>query len=178
MFVSLNGPEYYIVVRGATNTGIFFSFFEEAGEAKTGRSCLEVRDIVIMDNLSSHHYEWGAILDEWFNIVNSLLVRLHDRFIKNPRLVSLFCYWICTFITKLLCSHGKPENFESTWTKHVGMSPKTLSISRHNRRRFIGQKWHIPDKTVNVWKVKLRAKFIKLQGWTQMVVSWFASSRP
>ena len=24
MFVSLNGPEYYIVVRGATNTAIFF----------------------------------------------------------------------------------------------------------------------------------------------------------
>ena len=70
MLVSLNGPEYYNVVRGATNTARFLSFFQEAGEAvniETGRPCLEVGDIVIMDNLSSHHYEGGEILEEWFN---------------------------------------------------------------------------------------------------------------
>ena len=58
MLVSLNGPEYYNVVRGAANTARFLSFFQEAGEAvniETGRPCLEVGDIVIMDNLSSHH---------------------------------------------------------------------------------------------------------------------------
>ena len=70
MLVSLNGPEYYNVVNGATSTVRFLSFFEEAGEAvdiETGRPCLEVGDIVIMDNLSSHHYEGGQILEEWFN---------------------------------------------------------------------------------------------------------------
>ena len=33
----------------------------------TGRPCLEVGDIVVMDNLSSHHYEGGEILEEWFD---------------------------------------------------------------------------------------------------------------
>jgi transposase len=69
MLVSLNGPEYYNLVPGATNTTYFLGFFEEAGEAvniQTGRPCLEVGDIVIMDNLSSHHYEGGEVLEEWF----------------------------------------------------------------------------------------------------------------
>ena len=30
-----------------------------------GRPCLEVGDIIVMDNLSSHHYEGGEILEEW-----------------------------------------------------------------------------------------------------------------
>ena len=64
-----NGPEYYNVVSGATNTARFLSFFQEAGDVvniQTGRPCLEVGEIVIMDNLSSHHFEGGGILEEWF----------------------------------------------------------------------------------------------------------------
>ena len=69
MLVSLAGPCYYNIIRGATNTAHFLNFFEEANRAAniyTGRPCLEVGDIVVMDNLSSHHYEGGAILEEWF----------------------------------------------------------------------------------------------------------------
>ena len=85
-------------------------------------------------------------------------------------------YWkstprLCPFPkSSSLHSHGKPENFHITWTKHAGMPPKALSISLHNRKRFIVQKWHITDKTVNIWNVKLRAKIVMLQGWTQTVV--------
>ena len=32
MLVSLNGPEYYNVVSGDTNTARFLSFFQEAGD--------------------------------------------------------------------------------------------------------------------------------------------------
>ena len=69
-----------------------------------------------------------------------------------------------------LHSHGKPKNFHITWTKHAGMQPKALSISLRNRKRFIVQKWHITDNSVNIWNVKLCAKIITLQGWTQTVV--------
>ena len=70
LLVSLDGPEYYNILSGATNTARFLAFFEEAGAAvnvNTGRPCLEVGDIVVMDNLSSHHYEGGEILEEWFD---------------------------------------------------------------------------------------------------------------
>ena len=59
LLVSLNGPEYYNILSGATNTARFLAFFEEAGAAvnvNTGRPCLEVGDIAVMVNLSSHHY--------------------------------------------------------------------------------------------------------------------------
>lgn len=70
MLVSMNGVEYYNILPGATNTVCFLSFFEEAGQAvniETLRPCLEVGDIIVMDNLSSHHYEGGEILEEWFD---------------------------------------------------------------------------------------------------------------
>ena len=63
-----NRPKYYNLIRGATNTVRFLEFFEEASNAAnvvTGHPCLEVGDIVVMDNLSSHHYEGGEILEEW-----------------------------------------------------------------------------------------------------------------
>ena len=45
LLVSLsNGPEYYNLIRGATNTVRFLEFFEEASNAAnvvTGRPCLE-----------------------------------------------------------------------------------------------------------------------------------------
>ena len=59
MLVSLEGPDNNIV-----------QFFEEACEAaniETGRPCLDVDDIVVMDNLSAHPYEGGEILEEVFD---------------------------------------------------------------------------------------------------------------
>ncbi len=70
MLVSLEGPVYHNIVHGGTNTARFLQFFEEACEAaniETGRPCLEVGDIVVMDNLSAHHYEGGEILEELFD---------------------------------------------------------------------------------------------------------------
>ena len=69
LLVSLNGPEYYNLIDGTTNTARFLQFFEEASDAVnvvTGCPCLEVGDIIMMDNLSAHHYEGGEILEDWF----------------------------------------------------------------------------------------------------------------
>ena len=70
LLISLDGPGYYNILSGATNTARFLAFFEEAGRAvnvNTGCPCLEVGDIVVVDNLSSHHYEGGEILEEWLD---------------------------------------------------------------------------------------------------------------
>ena len=77
LLVSLDGPGYYNIFSGDTNTARFLSFFEEAGTAiniNTCRPFLEVGDIVVMDNLSSHHYEGGEILEEWFDTMGIELV--------------------------------------------------------------------------------------------------------
>ncbi len=59
------------MIDGATNTARFLRFFEEASDAVnvfTGRRpCLEVGDIIVMDNLSAHHYEGGEILEDWLH---------------------------------------------------------------------------------------------------------------
>ena len=58
------------MIDGATNTARFLQFFEEASDAVnvvTGRPCLEVGDIIVMDNLSAHHYEGGEILEDWLH---------------------------------------------------------------------------------------------------------------
>ena len=68
--VSLDGPGYYNILSGGTNTAPFLSFFEGARTAinvNTGRPCLEVGDIFVMGNLSSHHYEGGELLEEWLD---------------------------------------------------------------------------------------------------------------
>lgn len=68
MLVSLKGPEYYNLINGATNTLQFLTFFEEAGNCvnlQFGRPCLQVGDIIVMDNLSAHHFEAGEILEDW-----------------------------------------------------------------------------------------------------------------
>ena len=70
MLVSLEGPAYHNIINGGTNTARFLQFFEEACKAaniQTGRPCLDVGDIVVMDNLSAHHYEGGVILEELFD---------------------------------------------------------------------------------------------------------------
>lgn len=70
MLVSLDGPEYYNILNGATNTLSFLEFFEETGNAvniQTGRPCLQVGDIVVMDNLTLHHFEGGEIIEDWLN---------------------------------------------------------------------------------------------------------------
>lgn len=65
---SLNGIEYAKVINGASNTIEFLQFFDEAGQAvnmTTGLPSLSVGDIFVMDNLSSHHCDGGAALEEW-----------------------------------------------------------------------------------------------------------------
>ena len=66
--VSLNGVKYAKVIDGATNTVEFLQFFEEAGQSLnllTGQPSINVGNIIVMDNLSCHHYEGGQILEEW-----------------------------------------------------------------------------------------------------------------
>ena len=64
--VSLNGVEYAKVIDGATNTVEFLQFFWEAGLSLNENS-IYTGDIIVMDNLSCHHYEGGQILEEWFS---------------------------------------------------------------------------------------------------------------
>ena len=65
---------------------------------------------------------------------------------KKTLQVSPIWTWICiTTLTHAdfknrIRSHEKPENLDSTWSKHVRTAPKTLSISR---QRFIGQNWQV-----------------------------------
>ena len=68
--VSLNGVEYAKVINGATNTVEFLQFFGEAGQSLNetfGLPSIYTGDIIVMDNLSCHHYEGGQILEEWFS---------------------------------------------------------------------------------------------------------------
>ena len=79
MLVSLDGPEYYNLTDSATNTLQFLRFFEEAGNCvnlQTGRPCLQVGDIIVMDNLSAHHYEGGKILEVWLEEMGIELIYL------------------------------------------------------------------------------------------------------
>ena len=79
MLVSLDGPEYYNLIDGGTNTLQFLQFFEEAGNCvnlQTGRPCLQVGDIIVMDNLSAHHYEGGEILEVWLEEMGIELIYL------------------------------------------------------------------------------------------------------
>ncbi|XP_068735676.1 ras-related GTP-binding protein C-like [Montipora capricornis] len=79
MLVSLNGPEYYNLIDGATNTMQFLRFFEEAGKSvnlQNERPCLQVGDIIVMDNLSAHHYESGEILEVWLEEMGIELICL------------------------------------------------------------------------------------------------------
>ena len=47
------------------------------------------------------------------------------------------------FDKRRIRSHEKPENLDSTWSKHVRTAPKTLSISRLRLTGFIGQNWQV-----------------------------------
>lgn len=70
LLVSLNGPEYFNLLDGATNTPEFLNFFSEAAEAvniSTGRPALDHGDIIVMDNLAVHHFEGGTILEDWLS---------------------------------------------------------------------------------------------------------------
>lgn len=53
---------------GATDAIQFLNFFEEPADAinfETARPAVEVGDIIVMDNLSVHHYEGGEMLEEY-----------------------------------------------------------------------------------------------------------------
>ena len=79
MLVSLDGPEYYNLIDGATNTLQFLQFFEEAGNCvnlQTGRPCLQVGDIIDMYNLSAPHYKGGEILEVWLEEMGIELIYL------------------------------------------------------------------------------------------------------
>lgn len=55
----------------------FLIFFTEASEAVslvTGQPTLEGSDIVVIDNLSCHHYEVGEILKEFFEEIGVKLL--------------------------------------------------------------------------------------------------------
>ena len=79
---------------------------------------------------------------------------------------------------KYLRSHGKLENLKSTWIKHAGMPSNTWKISQHNRQRFIAQKWHKTGRTVNIWKVNLRASRMDANGSKMGVCHGLWSSFP
>ena len=67
MLISVQRPEYFTLLDGATDTIRFWDFFGEACQAAdpvSGRPALDVGDIVVMDNLAVHHYEGGEILEE------------------------------------------------------------------------------------------------------------------
>jgi transposase len=68
LLVSLDGPVYFNIEDGSTNTAKFLNFFFEASEATnmfSGRPAIEVGDIIVMDNLAVHHYDGGYILEEY-----------------------------------------------------------------------------------------------------------------
>ncbi|XP_028397235.1 uncharacterized protein LOC114521047 [Dendronephthya gigantea] len=68
LLVSLDGPMYFNLVEGPTNTIQFLNFFAEASEATnlmSERPAIEVGDIIVMDNLGIHHYDGGRILEEY-----------------------------------------------------------------------------------------------------------------
>jgi len=66
--VSLHdGAAHYNIIDGATNTVQFLNYFTEVIDIVspyTNRPILECGDILVMDNLSSHHYEGGEILED------------------------------------------------------------------------------------------------------------------
>lgn len=77
LLVSLNGVEYHNIIDGATNTATFLNFFFEASEATsplTGRPAIEVGDTIVLDNLAVHHYDGGAILEDYLEQMGVELV--------------------------------------------------------------------------------------------------------
>jgi transposase len=65
-----DGVGYFNLLNGPTDTVKFLEFFYEASQNAsplTGRPILECGDIIIMDNLSCHHYEGGEVLEEFLN---------------------------------------------------------------------------------------------------------------
>ena len=68
LLVSLNGPEYFNLVDGATNTVEFLNFFSEAAEVvnvSTGRPAHNHGDVIVMDNLTVHNFDSGDVLEDW-----------------------------------------------------------------------------------------------------------------
>ena len=64
------GVSYFSILEGPTNTIQFLNFFDEVCQntsPTTQRPLLECGDMVIMDNLSCHHFEGGEMLEDLFN---------------------------------------------------------------------------------------------------------------
>ena len=68
-----DGVGYFNLLDGPTNTVNFLEFFHEASQNTSPLTdrprmrILECGDIMIMDNLSFHHYEGGEVLEEFLN---------------------------------------------------------------------------------------------------------------
>ena len=77
LLAGLHGVEYMNTVHGASDTIGFLCFFGEAGSAaniETARRVLEVGDMVVMANCTTHHFAGGEALQEWLNERNIELV--------------------------------------------------------------------------------------------------------
>lgn len=77
LMCGLTGVTYVNTVQGPSNTLEFLRFFEEAYNSinpLTLRPCLDVGDVIVMDNCPFHHNEGGEILREFFDDLNIELV--------------------------------------------------------------------------------------------------------
>ena len=70
LLIFLNGPEYFNILNGATDTVNFLNFFWKAPQSAnevTGRPCLEVGDVIVTDNLAVHHFDGDLALEEFLD---------------------------------------------------------------------------------------------------------------
>ena len=77
LICGLTGVTYMNTVNGPSNTLEFLRFFEEAYNStnpNTPRPCLEVGDIVVMDNCLFHQNEGGQVLRDFLDDLNIELV--------------------------------------------------------------------------------------------------------
>ena len=79
LMCGLTGISYMNTIDGPSNTVEFLRFFEEAYNSFnpiTGRPCLEVGDVVVMDNCPFHHNLGGDVLRDFLDDLNIELVHM------------------------------------------------------------------------------------------------------
>ena len=77
LMCSLQGVTYVNTVDGPADSFDFLQFFEEAtnsADPRTDRPCLEVDDIIVMDNCPTHHGLVSEMLREFLNEMNIEIV--------------------------------------------------------------------------------------------------------
>lgn len=93
LMCGLNGIGYMNTVDGPSNTLEFLRFFEEAYNSfnpLTGRPCLEVGDVVVMDNCPIHHNQGGQVLGNFLEDLNIELVYMPAY---SPDFNPVECVW-------------------------------------------------------------------------------------